>query len=220
LIRKGQSAAEILTENKIGPKRARAIVSKFPRAKVIGIGRHSVVLRQGKTAIKVQKETPAASTAIADEAHWLGFLNKHDIGPRLMKHNRTLQYVTYLYVTGKFFPQFIASCSSKARIKRVLRTCIFKCRVMDDLNVNKEEMHRPLKHIIVGKSVKFIDFERCSKTKNPKNVTQFCNYIFITNNPVATKVRKLFGVRKDDALRLLKSYKKKRDLEPVISLLN
>jgi predicted Ser/Thr protein kinase len=85
--------------------------------------------------------------------------------------------------------------------------------------VNKEEMHRPLKHIIVGKDARFIDFERCSKTKNPKNVTQFCNYIFITNNPVATKVRKLFKIKKEAALQLLKSYKKKRDLEPVVSLL-
>jgi len=54
-----------------------------------------------------------------------------------------------------------------------------QCYSMDKLMVNKEEMHHPLKHVIVtnvGNPV-LLDFERCSNTEKPKNVTQFIEFI-------------------------------------------
>ena len=65
-------------------------------------------------------------------------------------------------------------------------------RILPELGINKEEMHRPLKHIILSKKPVMIDFERSYKTKNPHNVTQFCT--FLVNRKIASK--KLFKLAK------------------------
>ncbi len=38
-------------------------------------------------------------------------------------------------------------------------------------------MHRPIKHILVGKKAVMIDFERCHFAKDPKNLRQFLQFI-------------------------------------------
>ena len=51
---------------------------------------------------------------------------------------------------------------------------LHQCRILDKIGVTKEEMHHPFKHILIDKNnqAHFIDFERCSRTDKPKNVTQ------------------------------------------------
>ena len=46
------------------------------------------------------------------------------------------------------------------------------------MQVNKEEMHHPLKHVLIKdtKAV-MIDFERVHYTEKPKSTTQFCQFI-------------------------------------------
>jgi len=56
-------------------------------------------------------------------------------------------------------------------------------------------MHHPWKHIIIGKKVVLIDFERMHVTKDPKNVSQFCQ--FVTS-------KKMTGFLSDKELRLIK----------------
>ena len=63
-------------------------------------------------------------------------------------------------------------------------------------------MHKPLKHIIIGKKVVLLDFERCYKSNKPKNVTQFCQFLLR---------RKLIKVKENDFIELLKGYKKNLD---------
>ena len=55
-------------------------------------------------------------------------------------------------------------------------------------------MHHPLKHILVDdKNIPvMIDFERCNKTENPKNVTQFVEAICrMKKNVNSKKLREL-----------------------------
>lgn len=209
-----------MVTNKVDETRARKILKKFRFAELIGIGRHSVVLKEGELAIKVQKDVPAAKTAIADEAKWLRFFNRHGIGPQIVEHDETLHYVTYHYVFGDFITDFISRCDDGEVMKKVILKCFEKCHKMDELMVNKKEMHKPLKHILIGYDVKFIDFERCYETKRPKNVTQLCDFFFISNAPVAEKTRKMFGIKKEDALTAVKSYKQKPDLDKIKELLD
>ena len=81
---------------------------------------------------------------------------------------------------------------------------------MDRINVNKEEMHHPYKHIIMDKTTKkpiLIDFERCHKSLEPKNVTQFSSYIisdFITNLLKDKGIK----VNKEKIIAAAKKYKK------------
>lgn len=63
-----------------------------------------------------------------------------------------------------------------------------QCFALDLMGVNKEEMTHPHRHIIVHRSTQqqqgpvrwrctFVDFEKCSSTKKPKNVTQLCQVL-------------------------------------------
>ncbi|MCS7121698.1 MAG: hypothetical protein NZ895_03745 [Archaeoglobaceae archaeon] len=74
--------------------------------------------------------------------------------------------------------------------------CLEICFILDTLNIQKEEMNHPEKHIIINKNnnIYFIDFERSFMSKKPSNVTQFCTYL------------KRFGFLIDKDL--LKEYKK------------
>lgn len=210
---------EELVLNKVERPRAEKILKKFPLAKIIGIGRHSVVMKQGDQAIKIEKDIPAAKGAIADEAKWLKFFNEHDIGPEFIEHNETLRYVIYIYVHGDFIPDFIARCEDPDIIRSVVEKCFEKCWKMDQLKVNKKEMHKPLKHIIVGDDVKFIDFERCFETKSAKNVTQLCDFFFISDRDLSKKIRSILGVSKDRAMIAVKSYKINPDLSKIMRLI-
>jgi len=61
----------------------------------------------------------------------------------------------------------------------VLKNVFEQCYKMDKLGLNKEEMHHPVKHIVVQKNGKpvLLDFERCKSRKRQHNVTQFCQFV-------------------------------------------
>ncbi len=131
--------------------------------------------RGRKVAIKAKKADSAAKGTVANEAKWLKILNRKGIGPKLIFSSRG--YFAYGFVEGQFIIDYVRGCSREmavAAIKNILE----QCRTLDKLKVNKEEMLRPQRHVIVrdGKPV-MIDFERCRKTRKPKNVTQFCQFL-------------------------------------------
>ena len=84
---------------------------------------------------------------------------------------------------------------------------------MDKLGLNKEELHRPFKHIIIKDNEPVqIDFERCYESKKPHNVTQFGEFIMR---------HKL--VDKDKMIELLKEYKKaqtKKNFDMVVEIIS
>lgn len=62
---------------------------------------------------------------------------------------------------------------SKFTVRRALEACF----IMDSIGIEKQEMNRPEKHIIVSDDVYFIDFERSRFKERPSNLTQFCMYL-------------------------------------------
>ena len=200
---------------RISPKRAREILDRFPGAELLGVGRRSVVLRKGKLAIKIEKESHRGTAA--REARWLA--EADGIGPKLVGQDQRLGYVVYNYISGRFLPEFIEQCSDKRQLSRILALCLKKAAKLDSLGINKEEMHRPVKHIIVSRSARFIDFERCYRAGKPKNVTQLCHFLFLGSNTCAKKIRKVFHINARDALRVVKSYRES-GLKPVLLLLD
>ncbi len=132
-------------------------------------------LRGIKVAIKAKKADSAAKGTISNEVKWLKKLDRSGIGPKLIFSGNG--YFVYEFVEGEFIMDYLSSCSrekASAVIKNVLR----QCRALDELKVDKEEMLRPQRHVIIrsGKPV-MIDFERCRRTRKPKNVTQFCQFL-------------------------------------------
>ena len=132
--------------------------------------------RGKKVAVKIKNPSSMAVSSIKHEAEMLKRLNKHGIGPRLVKESD--QYVAYEFVEGDFIMDFLNRASSK-RIKKVLLSVLDQCRIMDKTRISKEEMTRPLKHILIARADKpvLIDFERAHVTHRMHNVTQFCQFL-------------------------------------------
>ncbi|MBT3985579.1 hypothetical protein HOD38_06000 [archaeon] len=137
------------------------------------------------------------------EVNWLQKLNKKKIGPKLLFYGK--DFFCYDFVEGKPIKEL------KRKNKKVFVQVLKQCRVMDKMKVNKLEMHKPLKHVIINKGkVTMIDFERCYETDKPKNVSQFCSFLV-----------KYFKYDKE-LLKLAKKYKdsyKEADFKKIINFL-
>lgn len=131
--------------------------------------------RGKKIALKIKRPESLAQNRIENEIKWLRILNRKRIGPRLLFFGKN--YLACEFIDGKFLPEVLATAKSKTQIKPLLRQILQQCYTLDCLQVNKEELHRPFKHIIVNKTPVLIDFERCYHSEHPHNVTQFAEYL-------------------------------------------
>ncbi len=127
-------------------------------------------------AIKVQRKESHAMGSIENEAKWLQVVNQRNIGPRYLFHGAN--YVVYQFAEGIPFVDWFPT-KEKKEIEAVLKKILEQCFVLDQLRINKEELHHPLKHILVNEHNHpiLLDFERCAETKKPKNVTQFVEFL-------------------------------------------
>ena len=81
---------------------------------------------------------------------------------------------------------------------------------------NKDEMHHPLKHIIITPSGPvLIDFERCKETKKPKNVTQFVEFLCRIKEELS---KKGILINAENLRKLSKEYKNNICLESLESI--
>lgn len=164
---------------------------------------------QGKTvAVKAKRKESAAVATIQNEINWLRELNKAGIGPKLLLSSNEKDWFAYEFVDGEFITDFISSCKEKKKMLDAIKQLLLQCRKLDELKVNKEEMSRPQKHVLIGKSGKItmLDFERCRKTQKPKNVTQLCQ--FLARNYANSVLRqKQIVIDRDKLLAAAQKYK-------------
>lgn len=160
--------------------------------------------RDKKVAIKIKKPSSKAQGIIENESKWLKILNKKGIGPKLIMAKK--DYFVYEFIEGELFYKWFRNKSKKDVIK-VIQEVFKKMRIMDKIKVDKKEMHNPFKHIIIGKQIKLIDFERCHKVDKPKNVTQFCQFL------IRPQFKQYFKINRNKLIGLLKKYKNKQDEE-------
>ena len=159
-----------------------------------------------KVVVKKARPESTAINRIENEANWLKKLNKIGIGPKLISQGEG--YFIAEFIDGELFGKWI----EKNKDKKVLLNILKQCRKLDRLKVNKLEMHNPLKNIIIGKKVVLIDFERCKFTHEPKNVTQFVQFL----------VKKKVIERNDRLNEILKKYKEsysEREFTKLLGLL-
>jgi release factor glutamine methyltransferase len=185
------------------------IKSHFAKKKIIKVG------------IKIKRKESQAIERIENEARWLKILNKEGIGPNLLFSGD--KYLVYRFIEGEFILDWIKDKdNNKKMINKVLIEMLQQCFILDKLKVNKEEMHHPLKHIIVDKfnHPTLLDFERCSKTDKPKNVTQFVEFICRMKKEL---VNKNITINVAELRKLAKEYKtniNQKNLEMIINSLN
>lgn len=155
-----------------------------------------------KAAIKAKNPKSGAFGRIQNEISWLERLNKHKIGPKLLFSDP--DYFVYEFVEGDFIMDYIRK-SNKAKAKKILKNIFSQLFILDALMVDKEEMHHPVKHIIVSKNKPcLIDFERCNYSQHPKNVTQFCQFLMNIGEILENKG---ILINRDEIMELAKVYK-------------
>jgi len=176
-------------------------------------------LKKKIVVIKTKKPESEAKGRIANETKWIKILNKHKVGPKLLFSGNG--YFAYEFVKGDFIIDFIKK-NNKEDIIKIIKNVFNQIYIMDKLKVDKEEMHRPLKHIIIDKKPVLIDFERCKITKKPKNVTQFCQFLMSGSTELLLRQKRI-NLNKDKIINLAKTYKKeqtKENLNKILSILN
>ncbi len=177
---------------------------------------YKACLKKKDIVIKTKKPESKAKGRIANETKWIKILNKHKIGPKLLFSGRG--YFAYEFVKGDFILDFIEK-NTKQEIIMAIKEVFRQLYIMDKLKVDKEEMHHPLKHVIIDKKPVLIDFERCRKTVKPKNVTQFCQ--FVTSSLTCPLLKsKEIKINKKGMIELAKKYKKDMSGKNLNQILN
>ncbi len=153
-----------------------------------------------RVAIKAERKDTDARNRAANEVKWLKVLNKKGIGPRLLFEGKG--YFVYEFVEGAFILDYLDK-KSKSETLGIVKKVLEQCFAMDKLDVSKEEMHKPVKHVIIGKDRNpvLVDFERANKTNKPQNVTQFCQ--FLSSDFFVKKLK----IKKKEIWKLAKQYK-------------
>jgi HemK-related putative methylase len=160
-------------------------------------------LGEEKIATKTQRQDVTTST-IGNEVTQLKKLNKKGIGPELLFSGKN--FFAYLFVEGDFLVPHIEK-KSKKKVFAVFTEIFNQMRLLDKLNLNKEEMHHPYKHVLINKNgkVTLLDFERCKTTLKPHNVTQFCQCLSSTVMQNVLKKKKIV-VNVPELRKLAKKY--------------
>lgn len=140
-----------------------------------------------KICVKIEKR---GLGRVKNEAKFLKLLNNIGIGPKFIS-----------YKNGKLKYYYVPGVEISKKFNNKIALGVFKqCYKIDKLGIDKFEMHHPLKHVLIGKKIVMIDFEKCKFSKNPKNVTGFSQFVsrkLCVKNPV----------------KLLRDYKKNYSLE-------
>lgn len=159
-----------------------------------------------RVAIKVKNPGSMAVDRIKNESKWLKVLNRRRIGPKLLFFSSN--QLVYEFVEGDFIVDYIKK-NKKRSIIKIIKGTFNQMYKLDMLGINKEEMHHPLKHIIITKknAPVLIDFERTHIAKKPHNVTQFG--VFIISSHMARLLQgKDILIDKKRLIALLRGYKK------------
>lgn len=137
-------------------------------------GRHSEVYVEGCKAVKVFK--PQFKYNFWKEVRYLTILQRRGFVPKIYRYNPRDLTVEMEFVNGLKIREFVKERDFD-EVVEVLKACMDICFYLDRMRVQKGEMNRPDRHIIVSDRIVFIDFERACENPKPSNVTQFLEYI-------------------------------------------
>lgn len=169
-----------------------------------------------KIAIKITHPKSQAFNRIENEAHWLKILNPKKIGPKIFFSGNN--YLVMEFVDGTRILDWISG-QKKDEIKILIQKIFQQCFILDQLGVNKKELHHPVKHIIVNKQNHpvMIDFERCKRTLDVRNVTQLVE--FLSRNKSFLE-EKNFKIDIETLRKLANDYKKEIGYSRLEKILN
>ncbi|WP_324734974.1 serine/threonine protein kinase [Thermococcus sp. SY098] len=178
---------------------------------LIFIGRY----REKRVIVKLErKDTPRKN--FKREAEILKLLEGHDITPELIDYGsfEGKEYLVREFAEGK--PLLYADVKKHHLIEIAKKT-----HKLDVLGIDHGQIQGG-KHIIIGKSIWIIDFEKASTRRKPKNLTSAMAMLFLSENAISKRIREKFEINTEflsELRKALKEYKENRDIERILSLL-
>ncbi|MEK6946977.1 MAG: HemK2/MTQ2 family protein methyltransferase [Nanoarchaeota archaeon] len=172
-----------------------------------------------KVVVKAKNPSSMAFGRIENESKWLKKLNKISIGPRVLYSKS--DYFVYEFIDGDFIIDYMKK-SNKNQVRKLIKDVFIQMYKLDKLKVDKEEMHHPLKHVIIsGNKPYLIDFERARCTNDPKNVTQFCQFVMGGHaaHILSEKGINLSKIKVIELAKIYKSYMSTENLKKIINLI-
>jgi putative serine/threonine protein kinase len=183
---------------------------KNKNMELIAKGKRSYVYllkqKEKKIAFKVVIDKKRTKNVIKNEKKFLNVVNKEGIGPKFIGSGK--DYVSYYYIEGIRILDFIKNADKKLIIN-ILKEVLEQCYKLDKIGLNKEELHKPVKHILIAnKKPVMIDFERSHYSSKPKNVSQFCQFL-MSKNLKEILLTKQISINKEEMINKIKIYKSK-----------
>ena len=173
----------------------------------------SLARYRGKTIVVKIKNPNATIDRLANEAEMLRKVNRKGISPRFYFFKEGKLGMEYL--KGMAFESYVRK-EGKKRIQDSIRDLLKQMHTLDTLGIVKEEMHHPVKHILMkGHRPVLIDFERSHFSEKPHNVPQFLQYLSSGRMaPVFASKGLVFG--RKTCIRAAKRYARKRDFSQIL----
>ena len=131
-----------------------------------------VAIKTNKPINKPGRITP---TGLVHEAAILSEVTKKSIGPKVFFFHK--DYLVMAWIDGTYFPDALKAATPR-RCIFLLLSLLKQAYILDTLGIQKEEMHRPIRNVLVsGRRVTLLDFERARRIPHPHNITQYCQFL-------------------------------------------
>lgn len=181
---------------------------------VLGKGYAGIVVlaKRGtkKVALKIRR-TDSPRKTMDQETILLRAANKVGVGPILLYSSKN--FIVMEYLDGVKIFDWISDLKGKesvSRLKVVIKKVLTDCYKLDMSGIDHGELSNITKHVIVGKSVKMIDFESSSLERRVSNVTSATQAIFIGSG-LAKIVQKIYSIPpRPKIISVLREYKKQQ----------
>jgi putative serine/threonine protein kinase len=178
---------------------------------VLGKGYTAVVVlaKRGakRVALKIRR-TDSPRESMERERMLLEAANKAKVGPKLIEGGDN--FVIMEYLDGKKIYDWINDLKGKGRVaklKSVIKKVLQDCYELDRIGLDHGELSNITKHVIVGKSVRIIDFESSSLERKVSNVTSATQALLIASS-IAKMVGRIYRVPpKQKIIEVLRKYK-------------
>ncbi|HSA97500.1 MAG TPA: serine/threonine protein kinase [Candidatus Nitrosotenuis sp.] len=184
---------------------------------VLGKGYAGIVVLAKKgtrlVALKIRR-TDSPRKTMEQETTLLQAANRVGVGPILLHSSKN--FIVMEYLDGKKIFDWTAGLKGKgsaSELKSVIKKVLSDCYKLDAAGLDHGELSNITKHVIVGKSIKMIDFESSSLDRRVSNVTSATQAIFIGSG-LAKIVQKIYSVPpRPKIITALREYKKHRTQE-------
>ena len=135
---------------------------------VVYVANYSCAGRTGRVAIKVCRGGGARQ-----EERWLRRCNDLGIGASLVRLGAEDECVVMEYVEGPSVGEALDGAVPADVLFSALLDLLDQCGRLDAAGIDKREMNRCQKHVIVSREGRstLLDFERCRESPKPANVT-------------------------------------------------